>query len=85
MVQPFQTSVALKHMLKCILEKNPYECGACGEAFFRVGSLNQHDKIHTVEKPYMCDTCGKTFSQVSPINQHNKIHTEEKPYVCGVC
>ena len=82
MVQPFQTSVALKHMLKCILEKNPNECGACGEAIFRVGSLNQHVKIHTGEKPYVCDTRGKTFSQVSQINRHFKIHTGEKPYKC---
>lgn len=47
-----------------------YSCLFCKKTFFRLFSLQRHERMHTGVKPCYCKECGKGFSEPRNLRQH---------------
>ena len=47
--------------------------------------MDQHKRIHLIEKKFKCDLCGKCFVMGQYLKQHQKTHINSKPFQCDVC
>lgn len=47
-----------------------YMCPYCRKTFYRLFSLQRHERIHTGYKPCYCKECGKSFSEPRNLRQH---------------
>ena len=55
-----------------LLSRKPmsYSCRYCNKVFFRLFSLQRHERVHTGFKPCYCRECGKGFSEPRNLRQH---------------
>ena len=65
----------------------PFQCKYrnCNRIFSDDKTLQNHIRIHTLEKPFQCDKCRKSFACRTNLVSHQRTHTKEKPYQCGYC
>ncbi|XP_066538491.1 zinc finger protein 1035 [Hoplias malabaricus] len=61
-----------------------YNCHVCNKRFSSNTSLQEHQKLHEIERPYKCLVCGKGFAKKRYLAQHQQIHSE-RPYQCNFC
>ena len=47
-----------------------YSCRYCSRSFYRLFSLQRHERVHTGFKPCFCRLCGKGFSEPRNLRQH---------------
>ena len=52
-----------------------FRCEFCDKAFFEIGPLNSHLKIHSEEGSFKCDYCEKKFNYKGNLKRHLTIHT----------
>lgn len=63
-----------------------HKCDVCGKLVRgMLGNLNDHKRLHTLEKKYFCTVCGKGFTLNRYLQQHSVIHTGLFPYECSYC
>ncbi len=57
-----------------------YVCRYCNKTFFRLFSLQRHERIHTSYKPCHCRDCGKGFSEPRNLHHHMvRFHPDHEP------
>ena len=55
-----------------------YSCRYCSRSFYRLFSLQRHERVHTGFKPCFCRLCGKGFSEPRNLRQHlSRFHPDE--------
>ncbi|XP_062565053.1 zinc finger protein 613-like [Armigeres subalbatus] len=63
-----------------------HECNVCGKIVRGMpGTLNEHKRLHFLEKSHVCPVCGKGFTLSRYLRQHAAIHTGQLPYECSFC
>nr|XP_057940296.1 uncharacterized protein LOC131136941 isoform X2 [Doryrhamphus excisus] len=70
---------------KAHVERKPYKCPLCSQAFKKTSELTLHKKIHIGEDGYTCVNCGKLFRTLTLLKYHRRVHNGELPYVCKEC
>lgn len=61
-----------------------YNCPTCSKRFPSNISLQEHQKLHEIDRPFKCLVCGKGFAKKRYLTQHQQIH-DERPYQCELC
>ncbi|KAG9334639.1 hypothetical protein JZ751_007462 [Albula glossodonta] len=54
-----------------------HACGHCGQLCHSQGALQQHQRLHTLERPYCCQHCGNTFKKASGLQRHKSVHSRD--------
>ncbi|CAL8080229.1 unnamed protein product [Orchesella dallaii] len=63
----------LNHMVSHVPDsEKKHACSYCPKTFALKKYLNNHLRIHTLERPYQCEICGATFNQKGPLIGHRK-------------
>lgn len=57
--------------------RDAYFCDVCGKTFFKVRSLQTHERKHTLTKEFVCQECGKTYRYKHCLITHMKSHSGE--------
>lgn len=70
---------------KAHVEKKPFKCPICGQAFSKSSELTRHKKNHFGSDGYACTECGKLCKTMTLLKYHQRKHTGEKPYICKEC
>ncbi|KAM7420509.1 hypothetical protein PAMA_014970 [Pampus argenteus] len=70
---------------KAHIEKKPFKCPICGQAFNKSSELTLHKKIHFGRDGYACTDCGKPCKTLTLLKYHRRTHTGERPYICKEC
>ncbi|KAB0794295.1 hypothetical protein PPYR_11134 [Photinus pyralis] len=60
-------------------------CKFCSKQFSYVTQLQQHLKLHDVNKKYVCEVCGARFIRKTYLDDHKEGHSTEKKHVCKFC
>ncbi|CRL00467.1 CLUMA_CG013729, isoform A [Clunio marinus] len=78
-----------RHMKQIHLKKKSkvLTCKVCNKAFAKKNILDNHKKIHLIERPtFPCPECGKELSSLSAVSSHiNWIHKIKREFKCETC
>lgn len=58
------------------------KCDMCELSFIHSGNLNQHKKIHLVDKAFKCDICNASFNLLRSMQKHRLFHSAVKCIYC---
>ncbi|KAJ8388886.1 hypothetical protein AAFF_G00126420 [Aldrovandia affinis] len=67
-----------------LLGPQDHACGHCGQLFHSQEALQQHQRLHTLERPYHCQHCGNTFKRASGLQRHKSIHSQHLHPTCSL-
>ncbi|MGH0156864.1 UNVERIFIED_CONTAM: hypothetical protein FKN15_031840 [Acipenser sinensis] len=84
----FSTELMLeKHLCSQGVQPPPgeFECGECGQAFWRRQELKRHEDRHRRERRYKCSECGKGFRKHASMRSHLEIHARAALFCCQDC
>lgn len=65
-----------------------FECDICKIEFMNIENLNQHKRIHSIQKIYFeCHICALKFYRLQDLKQHNLIHSLMDRIIlkCNIC
>ncbi|XP_041081619.1 zinc finger protein 501-like [Polyodon spathula] len=84
----FGTELMLeKHLCSQGVQPPPgeFQCGECGQAFWRKQELKRHEDRHRRERRYKCSECGKGFRKYASMRAHLEIHSRVPLFCCPDC
>ncbi|KAM9488260.1 zinc finger protein 1035 isoform 1-T4 [Clarias gariepinus] len=61
-----------------------YNCSTCNKRFPSNFSLQEHQKLHELERPFKCLVCGKGFTKKKYLTKHQQTHNE-RSHQCDLC
>lgn len=62
-----------------------HACKVCDKEFSSSSQLQQHSKLHDVNKKYVCEICGSRFIRRNYLADHMEGHSTEKKHICKFC
>ncbi|XP_028162991.1 zinc finger protein 260-like isoform X5 [Ostrinia furnacalis] len=77
--------IVVSHQRRVHMNEKTVPCPECGEKFFSIYEMRDHQVRHNPVKKFECKFCKKMFPRMHTLIRHERIHTGDKRKVCTVC